>query len=108
MEDSAYLSGIKGADERTRTADLLITSDQSGLLSFLCLALCCTVLRSRWYQSGINRAIAFHYPPHSRIHPQYVQHLAEHASIQLTVDRYSHWIPSMGRNTADGMDEALR
>jgi hypothetical protein len=23
-------------------------------LSFLCLALCCTVLRSRWYQSGIN------------------------------------------------------
>jgi hypothetical protein len=23
-------------------------------VSFLCLALCCTVLRSRWYQSGIN------------------------------------------------------
>jgi hypothetical protein len=22
--------------------------------SFLCLAVCCTVLRSRWYQSGIN------------------------------------------------------
>jgi hypothetical protein len=26
--------------------------------SLLCLAECCTVLRSRWYQSGINRDIA--------------------------------------------------
>ena len=57
------------ADERTRTADLLITSDNScvagvylGLqflisrpLSFLCLALCCTVLRYRWCQSGVGR-----------------------------------------------------
>src|SRR5215211_3195161 len=41
------------------------------------------------------------------MHPKYVQHLAGHASIQLTLDRYSHWMPSMGRNTADGMDEAL-
>jgi hypothetical protein len=40
-------------------------------------------------------------------HLKYAQHLTEHASIQLTLDRYSHWIPSMGRNTADGMDEAL-
>jgi integrase len=40
-------------------------------------------------------------------HPKYVQHLAGHASIQLTFDRYSHWMPSMSRNTADGMDEAL-
>ena len=40
-------------------------------------------------------------------HPKYVQHLLGHASIQLTLDRYSHWIPTMGRATADGMDEAL-
>ncbi len=40
-------------------------------------------------------------------HPKCVQHLAGDASIQLTVDRYSHWMPTMGRNTADGMDEAL-
>jgi integrase len=39
--------------------------------------------------------------------PKYVQHLAGHDSIQLTLDRYSHWMPSMGRNAADGMDEAL-
>jgi integrase len=30
-----------------------------------------------------------------------------HASVQLTLDRYSHWMPSMGRNTAEGIDEAL-
>jgi integrase len=41
------------------------------------------------------------------IHSKMVQHLLGHASIQLTLDRYSHWIPSMGRNTADAMDEAL-
>ena len=28
---SAYLSGLKRADERTRTADLLITSERSGV-----------------------------------------------------------------------------
>jgi integrase len=41
------------------------------------------------------------------VHPKLVQHLLGHASIQLTLDRYSHWIPSMGRATAEGMDEAL-
>jgi hypothetical protein len=32
--------------------------------------------------------------------------LGQH-SIQLTLDRYSHWIPSMGRATASAMDDAL-
>jgi integrase len=41
------------------------------------------------------------------VHPKLVQHLLGHASITMTLDRYSHWMPSMGRNTADGMDEAL-
>jgi len=41
-------------------------------------------------------------------HPKYGQHLAGHASITMTLDRCSHWIPSMGRHAADGMDEALR
>jgi hypothetical protein len=26
-------------------------------ISFLCLALCCTVLRSRWCQSGVKRCL---------------------------------------------------
>jgi integrase len=41
-------------------------------------------------------------------HPKLVQHLLGHASIQLTLDRYSHWIPSMGRATASAMDNALK
>jgi integrase len=40
-------------------------------------------------------------------HPKLVQHLLSHDSIQLTLDRYSHWMPSMGLATGDGMDEAL-
>src|SRR5918995_1540039 len=57
------------ADERTRTADLIslrvITQALLGFagacrcriskrFSWLCLALCCTVLRSQWCQSGVN------------------------------------------------------
>jgi integrase len=41
------------------------------------------------------------------VHPKLVQHLLEHASITMTLDRYSHWLPSMGRHAAEGMDEAL-
>jgi len=33
--------------------------------------------------------------------------LGGHANIQTALDRYSHWIPSMGRQAADGMEEAL-
>jgi integrase len=40
-------------------------------------------------------------------HPTYVQKSLGHASVQLTLDRYSHWIPSMERATAEGRDEAL-
>jgi integrase len=39
--------------------------------------------------------------------PKYIEQLAGHASITMTLDRYSHWIPSMGRYAADRMDEAL-
>jgi len=59
------------ADERTRTAFLLITSDPSDvagictalqirisrLVPFHWFALCCTVLRSRWCQSGVKIAL---------------------------------------------------
>jgi integrase len=41
------------------------------------------------------------------VHPKLVQHLLGHASITMTLDRYSHWIPSMGRHTAEVMDKAL-
>ena len=41
------------------------------------------------------------------VNPKPVQRLLGQASITMTLDRYSHWIPSMGRHAADGMDEAL-
>jgi integrase len=41
------------------------------------------------------------------VHPKLVHHHLGHASIPMTLDRYSHWIPIMGRHAADGMDEAL-
>jgi integrase len=41
------------------------------------------------------------------VHPKLVQHLLGYASITMSLDRYSHWIPSMGRHAADGTDEAL-
>jgi integrase len=40
------------------------------------------------------------------VHPKLVKHLLGHASIAMTLDRHSHWIPSMGRHAADGMEEA--
>src|SRR5215216_7263507 len=63
---------LERADERTRTAYpcslRVITQALQGFaqgckcriymqLSLLRFAECCTVLRSRWYQSGINRGI---------------------------------------------------
>jgi hypothetical protein len=36
-----------------------------------------------------------------------VLHLLGHASITMTLDRFSHWIATMGRHAANSMDEAL-
>ena len=41
------------------------------------------------------------------VHPTYVQRLLGHKSIKLTLDRYSHWMPSMAKVTASEMDAAL-
>jgi integrase len=43
----------------------------------------------------------------SGTHPKLVQHLLGHSSVALTLDRYSHWIPSMGDQTARAMDAAF-
>ena len=40
-------------------------------------------------------------------HPKFVQALLGHATIALTLDRYSHWIPSMDDQTATAMKAAL-
>jgi hypothetical protein len=41
------------------------------------------------------------------VHPKFVQELLGHSSIAVTLDRYSHWIPSMGDQTARAMEAAL-
>jgi hypothetical protein len=113
---------LEETDERTRTADLcslrVITQALQGFAQpcksriskrvfFPCLPACCTVLRSRWYQNGINRGIAS---------SQYcsLTHQSEvrpapplNTSIKFTLDHYSHWMPSLGKVTAEGIDEAL-
>jgi hypothetical protein len=70
----AHSSRIGRADERARTAFLLqlrviiyvlqrfawaCKSSIPKLVSFPCLATCCTVLRSRWCQSGISIILIF-------------------------------------------------
>lgn len=40
-------------------------------------------------------------------HPKLVQELLGHASVALTLDRYSHVLPGMGDQTAAAMDAAL-
>jgi integrase len=41
------------------------------------------------------------------VHPTYVQRALGHASVKMTLDRYSHWMLSMGRATAEAIDAAL-
>jgi len=40
-------------------------------------------------------------------HPKLVQELLGHASVALTLDRYSHVLPGMGDQTAATMEAAL-
>src|SRR5215212_6583881 len=70
-EEDAVLVWSQRADERTRTADLIslrvihqaLQEGAQGCksripkrLSLLRVAACCTVMRSRWCQSGVNRS----------------------------------------------------
>ncbi len=41
------------------------------------------------------------------VHPKLVQELLGHSSIAMTLDRYSHFVPSMGEQTATAMEAAL-
>ena len=39
------------------------------------------------------------------IHPKVVQEMLGHANVAITLDRYSHFLPGMGRDAALAMDE---
>ncbi len=41
------------------------------------------------------------------VHPKYVAEMLGHASIALTLDKYSHVIPGMDGGTGSAMDDAL-
>jgi integrase len=41
------------------------------------------------------------------VHPKFVQELLGHATVAITLDTYSHVLPSMGDQTARAMLEAL-
>ena len=64
---------------------------------------------------GLPRSVRFHDLRHTAatlllgrgVLPKLVQELLGHSSIAITLDRYSHWIPSMGEQTAAAMEAAL-
>ena len=41
------------------------------------------------------------------VHPKFVQELLGHATISITLDRYSHLIPAMGDQTKKAMEDVL-
>jgi len=41
------------------------------------------------------------------VHPKFVQELLGHATISITLDTYSHVLPSMGDQTATAMESVL-
>ncbi len=83
-----------------------ISHIQRGLLSLACCVLhrVAFPVVSEWYQQGHSCLTIL---LGCGIHLKDVHHLARQARIQPNLGRYSHWMPSLGRNTADGMDEAL-
>jgi integrase len=79
-------------------------------------------LRNRSFKSLLRRAfgeagpgICFHDLRHTcatlllsqGTHPKLVQELLGHASIAMTLDIYSHFLPSMGEQTVKAMEAAL-
>jgi integrase len=41
------------------------------------------------------------------VHPKYVQVLLGHATVSITLDTYSHFIPGMGNRVAEAMEDLL-
>ncbi len=76
-------------------------------------------LRTRSFKPLLRRAglagICFHDLRHTcatllltrNVHPKLVQELLGHATISMTLDTYSHFLPSMGDQTVRAMEAAL-
>jgi integrase len=76
-------------------------------------------LRNRSFKPLLRRAglpdISFHDLRHTRAtlllsqgtHPKLVQELLGNATIAMTLDSYSHFLPSMGEQTVKAMEAAI-
>jgi integrase len=71
-------------------------------------------LRSLLEHAGLRR-VRFHDLRHTcatlllskNVHPKYVQELLGHSSVSITLDTYSHFVPGMGKHTAQTMEDML-
>jgi integrase len=73
-----------------------------------------------WFQRALNQAglphMRFHDLRHSAatilltmgVHPKVVQELLGHSTIAMTMDIYSHLLPSMQRDAMNGMDDLFK
>ena len=76
-------------------------------------------LRRRSFAPLLQRAglaqIRFHDLRHTcatlllsrNVHPKYVQELLGNATVEITLDTYSHMIPGMGNHTARAMEDVF-
>lgn len=73
-----------------------------------------------WFQQALNQAglphMRFHDLRHSAatilltmgVHPKVVQELLGHSTIAMTMDTYSHLLPSLQRDAMNGMDDLFK
>jgi integrase len=72
-------------------------------------------LRPLLKRAGVREDVSFHDFRHTcatlllgqGMNPKFVQELLGHANVSITLDRYSHWVSSMGDGTARAMERAL-
>jgi integrase len=106
------LRGMEVLGDRYQDQGLVFTTDSGGLINP-------SNLRQRSFASLLKRAglphMRFHDLRHTcatlllsrEVHPKFVQELLGHATIAITLDTYSHVMPSMGDATARAMEDAL-
>jgi integrase len=106
------LRDIEILGDRYQDQGLVFTTDTGGPINP-------SNLRQRSFASLLKRAglphMRFHDLRHTcatlllsrGVHPKFVQELLGHATIAITLDTYSHVMPSMGDATAKAMEDAL-
>jgi integrase len=110
LERQLWEIGILG--DRYQDQGLVFTTDTGGPINP-------SNLRQRSFAPLLKRAglphMRFHDLRHTcatlllsrGVHPKFVQELLGHATIAITLDTYSHVMPSMGDATARAMEDAL-